>query len=97
MSAMPNKKKDPDEISCARCIHKKMCIARMAIDEVVKTWNEQYPYVIMQTDGDKLALNCTSYQTLTDIHVIQKEKDETEPYHDPKKYYPSGHRKLKLD
>lgn len=49
-----------------------MCIARSSYDAVVKTWNEQYPFVKMTQDGDILATYCTEYQTLTDIHMIEK-------------------------
>ena len=62
--------------SCKRCIHRKMCSARDNYDSVSKSWNENYPYAKMNTDGDILATICTEFQTLSDIHVIKKDDKE---------------------
>ncbi len=64
--------------TCARCIHLEMCVARMSYDHVVKTWNEQYPYVPMTSQGDSLALHCKEYKTLSDIHIVNKEVEQYE-------------------
>ena len=64
--------------ACERCIHLEMCVARMSYDAVIKTWNEQYPYVPMTQDGDVLASHCKEYQTLSDIHIINKEVEKYE-------------------
>ncbi len=61
-----------DEATCKRCIHKQVCIARSSYDSVVNTWNEQYPFVQMNLDGDSIAKACLEYRTLTDIHMIEK-------------------------
>ena len=76
---------DNGEVACKRCIHRKVCIARDSYDAVVKTWNEQYPYVKMSENGDRLALSCISYQTLSDIHIINKEQPKKE-----QEYHQSG-------
>jgi|APSaa5957512576_1039674.scaffolds.fasta_scaffold18621_4 hypothetical protein len=66
-----------EDLSCARCIHMKMCNARQAVDGVITAWNEQYPYASMQTNPDDLAEHCTEYQTLSDIHVIKQVEEPT--------------------
>lgn len=63
---------DSEEKSCKRCIHIKMCIARSSYIGVSKAWNEQYTFVKMPENGDHLAMHCTEYQTLSDIHMIKK-------------------------
>ena len=39
-------------------------------------WNSQFPYIQMNQDGDVLAENCDEYKSLSDIHIIEKEKDK---------------------
>lgn len=81
--------------SCSRCIHRKVCVARDSYDGVSKTWNEQYPYVKMNEDGDTLALDCSEYKTLSDIHMIkktdtEKEKKGIQGYHQSQTYKEIG-------
>ena len=70
-----------DEVSCKRCIHRKVCIARDSYDAVVKAWNETYPFVKMFLDGDVLAKSCKQYETLSNIHIIYKNESEREQEH----------------
>jgi len=60
-----------EDLSCNRCIHLKMCNARQSVEGVITAWNDQYPYVAMQTNPDDLAEHCTEFKTLSDIHIIK--------------------------
>mgnify|MGYP006919318368 CR=1 FL=1 len=72
---------DDDKITCKRCIHSKVCIARDCYDAVVKAWNENYSFVKMSTNGDSLARSCKQYETLSDIHIIYRDQSEKKQEH----------------
>lgn len=61
---------------CKNCIHKNLCSARRTYNDVMNEWNSQFPYIQMNQDGDVLAENCDEYKSLSDIHIIEKEKDK---------------------
>lgn len=77
-----------EEKKCKFCIHRKMCDPRNVYDDYAKRWNNFYPFVKMNTDGDLLASVCKEYKTLSEIHFV-KNKQSDDENETPQDYEPS--------
>ena len=66
-----------DERNCKFCIHRKLCAARESYDSFAKNWNEAYPFVPMESNGDFIAGSCKEFKTLSDVHIPKKDESFT--------------------